>query len=75
MFLHGPFVWGAYIYIDTTPSKNALIINLNAIALHDQCDLAAHSWRAGRGVNASLAHAGRLCPMPYAQGGWLWPMP
>ena len=34
-----PDLWGgAYVYIDPTPAKNVLRINLNAIASQDQCD-------------------------------------
>lgn len=29
MLLHGPFVGGAYVYIDPTPSKNVFKANIN----------------------------------------------
>ena len=58
MLLHGPFVGGAYIYIDPTPSKNVLRINLNAIASQDQCDCVLRAWDAR--LSCVMAHAGAM---------------
>jgi hypothetical protein len=66
MLLHGPFVGGAYVYIDPTPSKNVFKVNINVIP-RNMGTIPAAGMRA-----CHAAHAGAMGPAPMPMRGGAW---
>ena len=69
MLLHGPFVGGAYKYIDPTPSRN--VSDANSMLPPAALDATrAHSHRCGAGMRLGRGRMGAGHGMSASRAAW-----